>query len=62
MMLEVAYKIVAKILLTRLKPVKESVQLDHKCQNGFRWKRGCMDSIFTLKQLINKRAKYGLET
>jgi hypothetical protein len=62
MMIENAYKIIANILLTRLKPIKESVQLDHECQNGFRWKRDCMDSIFTLKQLINKRANHGLET
>ena len=41
MMLEGAYKIIANIILTRLKPIKESVQLDHECQNGFRWKRGC---------------------
>ena len=41
MMLEVAYKIVANILHTRLKHIKDSVQLDHECQNGFRWKRGC---------------------
>jgi hypothetical protein len=62
MMLEVAYKIVANILLTKLKPIKESVQLDHECQNGFRKLRGCVDSIFTLKQLIRKRAEHGLET
>jgi len=60
MMLEAAYKIVANIILTRLKPINESVQLDHEYQNGFRLKRGCMDSIFTLKQLINKRAEHGL--
>jgi hypothetical protein len=62
MMLEVAYKIVANILLTRLKPIKESIQLDHESQNGFRRMRGCLDSIFTLKQLIKKRAEHGLET
>ncbi len=62
MMLEVAYKIVANILLNRLKPIKESVQLDHESQNGFRRLRGCLDSIFTLKQLIKKRAEHGLET
>ena len=36
MMLEVAYKIIANILLTKLKLIKESVQLDHECQNDFR--------------------------
>ncbi len=52
MMLEVAYKIVANIHLTnRLKPIKESVQLDHESQNGFRRMRGCLDSIFTLMSI-----------
>jgi hypothetical protein len=60
MMQWVAYKIVANILLNRLKPVKESVQLDDECQIGFRKMRGFMDSIFTLKQLIRKRAEHGL--
>jgi hypothetical protein len=35
MMLEVAHKIRANILLTRLKTIKESVQLDHECQHVF---------------------------
>ena len=61
-MLEVAYKIVGNILLMRLKPIKESFNLDHEWQNGFRWLRGCMDSIFTVKQLIKKRSEHGLET
>ncbi len=30
MMLEVAYKIIANILLIRLKPIQESLQLDHE--------------------------------
>ncbi len=62
MMLEVAYKVVANILLTRLKPMKESVQLDHECQHGFRKMRGCVDYIFTLNQLIKKLGEHGLET
>ena len=40
MMLEVAYKIAANIRLNRIKPIKESVQLDHESQNGFRRFRG----------------------
>ena len=54
MMLEVAYKIVENILRKRRKPIKENVHLDHTSQNGFKWQRGCMDSIFALKQLIEK--------
>jgi hypothetical protein len=37
MLLEVAYKIVADILRKRLKPIKESIRLDHASRNGFRW-------------------------
>jgi hypothetical protein len=50
MMLEVKYKIVANMLLTRPKPInKESVQLDHEIETGSPRMRGCLDSIFTLK-------------
>jgi hypothetical protein len=62
MMLEVAYKNVVNILLNRLKPIEESVQLNHECQNGLRLKRGCVDYIFYFIQLTIKRAKHGLET
>ena len=60
MMLEVCYKIVANLLLERLKPIKEG--LDHEAQCGFRSGRGGNDGIFTVKQLINKRREHGLET
>ena len=60
MMLEVAYKIVAYIILSRLNPTTES--LDHEAQCGFRRFRGCSDGTFTVKQLINKRREHGLET
>jgi hypothetical protein len=63
MMLAVAYTIVANILLTRFKPIKGIAQLDHECQNGFKWMRGCLDSISIYKkEIIKKRAKHGLET
>ena len=63
MLLEVAYKIVANILLKRLSVIRESpLHLDHESQNGFRGKRGCSDGSFTLKQLIRKRREHGLET
>ena len=60
MMLEVAYKIVANIMESRLDPIMES--LDHEAQCGFRKKRGCADAIFTVRQLIAKRREHGLET
>ena len=62
MMPEVAYKMLANILHNRLKPIKESVHLDHENQNGSRWQRGCLDSIFTLKQLIKIRVEHGLDS
>jgi hypothetical protein len=49
LMLEVAYKIVANIIRKRVKPIKESNRLNHESQNGYRWQRGCLDSIFILK-------------
>ena len=60
MMLEVAYKIVANIILVRLNPTMDS--LDHEAQCGFRRFRGCSDGVFTVKQMINKRREHGLET
>ena len=62
-MLEVAYKIVAQILLARLKVIKESKKhLEHENQCGFRNGRGCSDGSFTIKALLNKRREQNLET
>ena len=63
MMLEVAYKILANLLLMRLHPVLESPDhVDHEPQCGFRTGRGTSDASFTVKQLISKRREHGLET
>ena len=59
-MLEVAYKIAANILKSRLIPIQES--LDHEAQCGFRPGRGCADGIFTVKTALRKRREHGLET
>ena len=62
-MLEVAYKIVAQILLARLKVIKGSKEnLDHENQCGFRNGRGCSDGSFTIQALLNKRRENNLET
>jgi len=62
-MLEVAYKIVAQILLARLKVIKESEEhLDHENQCGFRNGRGCSDGSFTVKALLSKRREHNRET
>ena len=60
MLLEVAYKIVALILLYRVQPIEE--ELDHESQCGFRPGRGCTDAVFTLKQALRKRHEHGLST
>ena len=60
MLLEVSYKVVAVILQRRLTVVCES--LPHESQCGFRPFRGCCDGIFSVRQMIRKRAEHGCET
>ena len=61
MLLQIAYKIIAKILHSRLLPIEEN--LDHEPQCGFHPGRGCMDAIFTIKTAIKKFSeKHGLES
>ena len=60
MLLETAYKVLAIIIHTRLKPVVES--LDHETQCGFRQGRGCMDAVFSVKMALKKRREHNLET
>ena len=60
MLLEVAYKIIAILLLARLQPIAEG--LDHESQCGFRPGRGCVDAVFTIKLALKKRQEHGLET
>jgi len=52
MLLEIAYKIVAKIVHQRLTPISES--LDHETQCGFRPGRGCNDAIFAVKLALKR--------
>ena len=47
MLLEVAYKVIAIIILARLQPIEEG--LDHESQCGFRPGRGCSDAVFTVQ-------------
>ena len=60
MLLEIAYKVMAIILQTRLSPIIE--QLDHEQQCGFRPNRGCVDAVFTIKSALRKRREHGLES
>ena len=59
MLLEVAYKIIAIILHSRLLPIQEG--LDHEPQCGFRPERGCTDAIYTVKSALKKRREHGKE-
>jgi exonuclease III len=60
MLLEIAYKIVAKIVHQRLLPIAES--LDHESQCGFRPGRGCNDAVFAVKLAMKKRREHSQET
>ena len=60
MLLDVAYKIIANIVQSRLVPIAE--KLDHKSQSGFRPGRNCADAVFTVKLAIKKRREHCNET
>jgi hypothetical protein len=59
-LLSTAYKVYAKIVNNRLRKISEVIILED--QAGFRTGRSCIDDVFTLKQIISKRAEYNLET
>ena len=60
MLLEVAYKIIAKIVHSRLVPIAE--KFDHESQSSFRPRRGCVDVVFTAKLAMKKRREHCNET
>ena len=60
MLLEVAYKIIANVVHSRLQPIAE--KLDNESQCGFRPGRGCADAVFTVKRAIKKRREHCNET
>ena len=60
MLLEIAYKIVAKIVHQRLIPISEA--LDHESQCEFRPGRGCNDAVFAVKLALKKRREHNQET
>ena len=60
MLLEVSYKMAAKILKMRLLPIEE--ELEHMSQCDFRPQRGPTDAVYTLKIALNKRREYCLES
>jgi sorting nexin-29 len=54
------YNIYAKIITQRLKTISEAILLEE--QSGFRRGRSCIDNVFTLKQTVEKRREFNLET
>ena len=56
LLLEVAYKIIAKIAHARLVPIAE--KLDHESQRGFHPGRGCADAVFAVKLSMKKRSEH----
>ena len=47
MLLEFAYKVVTKIVHSRLQPIAE--KFDHELHCGFRSGRGCADAVLAVK-------------
>jgi hypothetical protein len=54
------YKIYGKIITQRFKTISEAILLEE--QNGFKRGKSCIDNVFTLKQIIEKRREFNLET
>ena len=59
-LLNSGYKIYTKIITQRFKTITEALLLEE--QNGFRIGRSCIDNVFTIKQIIEKRREFNLET
>ena len=53
-------KIYAKIITQCLKTISETILLEE--QNGFRVGRSCIDNVFIIKETVDKRRKFNLET
>jgi len=53
------YKILSKILLSRLTPYAKEVIEDHQC--GFRRNRSTIDHIFCIRQILQKKWEYNEE-
>ncbi|KAJ4434064.1 hypothetical protein ANN_16383 [Periplaneta americana] len=55
-----AYKIYATILKNKLQPLVEPILQEPQC--GFRKGRSCIDAVFTIKQIVEKRKEFNLPT
>jgi len=59
-LLNSGYKIYAKTIAQCFKAISETELLDE--QNGFRIGRSCINNVFIIKQIIEKRGEFNLET
>jgi hypothetical protein len=55
-LLSTTYKILSKILLSRLTPYAEEIIRDHQC--GFRRNRSITDHLFCIRQILEKKWQY----
>ena len=55
-----SYKICGRIITRRFKTISEAILLEE--QNGFRISRPYIDNVFIIKQTIEKRREFNLET
>lgn len=58
-LLNLRYKLYTKIIIARLKPITEALLENH---SGFRVDGSCIDNVFSINQIIEKRREYNLET
>jgi sorting nexin-29 len=59
-LLNVAYKVYAKIITQRLNMINEYILSEE--QYGFRKGRSCSDCVFIMEQFIKKRREFSLPT
>jgi len=59
-LLNIAYKILSKIIFTRISPFAENIIGNYQCV--FRKNRSKTNQIFTLRQILEKTKEFGMET
>lgn len=59
-LLNSAYKVYSRIINNRLKIITDALLCEE--QSGFRKGRSCIDNVFIIQQLIEKRREFNLET
>ncbi|KAJ4443242.1 hypothetical protein ANN_04910 [Periplaneta americana] len=59
-LLNTGYKVYSKIITKRLNVIADTMLIEE--QNGFRSNRSCIDSVFSLSQIIEKHREYNIPT